>query len=391
MSHLLVFLFPMIVDMVLSSALFMATVWAAEHGAKASAVANLLSAWSVIYMLASLAIGRAVTRRNAAWLLITACLATAIQSAFLARCSGLLGMYLLIGLLGVTMGLFWTPFQVFMKVVGEGRQRPITQSVGLYTLSWSIGYALGPFSAGFLWDRLGWYPCHLLNAAVVIVVALGVWLVKHHAAVHPAADHQANTPPENGTHNEPYARMPDLAWMGWIFGGVCCMAVSMVRGVFPTTGADLQLSKSTQGLTMAALSASQGLMGISLACGRWWMYRPWPILAIGAAGTVALALFALADTSATFFVAAACLGLYTGSMYFYLVFHSLVHPEYSARYVSINEAMVGLTGIAGPALGGLVADLQSPSSSYLVIAAIVMVAVAVQTALHARFAKNPPA
>ena len=389
MSHLLVFLFPTIVDMVLSSALFMATVWAAEHGASASAVSNLLSAWSVIYMLASLAIGRVVTRRNAAWLLIVACVATALQSAILARCDSLRTMYLLIGLLGVTMGMFWTPFQVFMKVVGEGRQRPITQSVGLYTFSWSMGYAIGPFSSGFLWDRLGWHSCHLLNAWVVLVVAFGVWLVKHHAAVHPPAGQDAESPPASSQPDNPYAKMPDLVWMGWIFGGVCCMAVSMVRGVFPTTGAELHLSKSSQGMTMAVLSASQGLVGLSLGYGRWWMYRARPILVVGTLGTIALMLFARAGASPGFYVAAACLGLYTGSMYSYFVFHSLVHPEHSARYVSINEAVVGLTGIAGPALGGLVADLHRPSSSYLLTAGILATAVIVQTVLHCRLSKKP--
>lgn len=380
----------MLVDMVLSSALFMATVWAAEHGASASAVSNLLSAWSVIYMLASLAIGRVVTRRNAAWLLIAACAATALQSAVLSRCNSLGAMYLLIGLLGVTMGMFWTPFQVFMKIVGEGRQRPITQSVGLYTFSWSMGYAIGPFSAGFLWNWLGWRHCHMLNAAAVLVVALGIWLVKHHAAVHPTADQESGTSDAGNPALNPYAKMPDLAWMGWIFGGVCCMAVSMVRGVFPTTGVEWHLSKESQGLTMAVLSASQGLVGLSLGYGRWWMYRPRPLLVVGVAGTIALILFALAGTSLAFLLAAACLGLYTGSMYSYFVFHSLVHPERSARYVSINEAVVGLTGIAGPALGGLVADLYRPSSSYLLTAAFLLLAVAVQAGLHLRLNKRLP-
>lgn len=380
----------MIVDMVLSSALFMATVWAAEHGSSASAVSNLLSAWSVIYMLSSLAIGRVVTRRNAAWLLIAACLVTAAQSFALAHCSSLWSLYLLIGLLGVSMGVFWTPFQVFMKVVGEERQRPITQSVGLYTFSWSMGYAIGPFSAGFLWDRLGWQSCHGLNAAVVLMVAFGIWLVKHHATARPAPPPEVGPPP-GSRQDVIYARMPDLAWMGWVFGGVCCMAVSMVRGVFPTTGDDLHLSKLSQGLTMATLSAFQGLTGIALGYGRWWMYRPWPILVVGAAGTAALVLFALASAPSLFYMAAACFGLYTGSMYFYLVFHSLVHPEHSARYVSINEAVVGLTGIAGPALGGLVADLYHPSFSYLLTAAMLMVAVALQAALHLRFSRNPTA
>ena len=51
MSAVLIYVFPAVMDMVLASVLFLTTVWAAQNGASPSQVANLITAWSVVYMV----------------------------------------------------------------------------------------------------------------------------------------------------------------------------------------------------------------------------------------------------------------------------------------------------------------------------------------------------
>ena len=76
------------------------------------------------------------------------------------------------------------------------------------------------------------------------------------------------------------------------------------------------------------------------------------------------------------------LGIYAGTFFFYLVFHALTHPVRSARYVSINESVVGAGGILGPALGGLIMDHWSFGRACLVGSALILLVSFFQAAIH---------
>jgi predicted MFS family arabinose efflux permease len=133
----------------------------------------------------------------------------------------------------------------------------------------------------------------------------------------------------------------------------------------------------------------QALVGLGLGRGRWWMYRPGAILGFGLFGVVGLGLFAAARSPGVYFLGAALFGVYSGSFYYYFVFHSLVHPTRSAHYVSINEAVVGLTSVAGPFIGGAIADRCGIWTPYLASTGVLAVAIMVQAAFHRRHRLTP--
>jgi hypothetical protein len=181
--------------------------------------------------------------------------------------------------------------------------------------------------------------------------------------------------------------MPDLAWMGWVFSGLGCLAVRAITGLFPSSAAACGLSRIDQGVVLFTLSIVQALVGLALSRFRWWMYRPGPILATGACGVGGMYLFSVSRTDAGFCLAAALFGIYSGTFFYYLVFHALVHPDKSSRHVAVNEATVGLTSFIGPLATGLVAKTYTLGTSYQVTAGLLLVAVLVQAALHARIAR----
>ncbi|MBI4578183.1 MAG: MFS transporter [Planctomycetes bacterium] len=414
MTGILIYLFPVIIDMILAAVFFMAQVATAQKGASAGTVANFIAVWAAVYMASCFLVGRVVSRRNCAALIIVSCGLTAMLSLGLAGVSSVGAMYVLVALEGIGMALFFVPFQVFMKGVGEGRQKTLNDSIGLYTFSWSIGYAAGPFVAAVMWQHVGWRGSHAINAAAALLVGVLTWTLKHtarpHSAVHQTNDRPATETPirarsaSDGSLPD-YAAMPDLAWMGWVFSGLGCLAIRTIVGLFPSSGAEHAVPRLDQGLTLFILSAVQAVVGLGLARGRWWpltrdrtrgvqerrsrvgrqgwMYRPVPILLTGLCGVVGLCLFATARTPAAFQIAAACFGVYSGAFFYYLVFHSLVHPEKSSRYVGINETVVGLTSLAGPFLGGWIADAYALRTSYLLMAGMVLAAVGTQTMIHA--------
>ena len=112
------------------------------------------------------------------------------------------------------------------------------------------------------------------------------------------------------------------------------------------------------------------------------MYNPLPILLYGFSGIAGLLLFSYGESATTFYIAATFFGIYSGSFFFYFVFHSLVHPEKSSRYVSINETIVGATTIIGTLLAGYLATTISKTSPYTVMAIFVIIVIIIQSSLH---------
>jgi MFS family permease len=88
-----------------------------------------------------------------------------------------------------------------------------------------------------------------------------------------------------------------------------------------------------------------------------------------------MTLFWYGTSTWTFYAGAFIFGIYSSAFFFYLVFHSLVHPEKSGKYVAWNEVVVGVTGIAAPMVGGYLIDLTGNQNLPFIIAAILIVSV----------------
>ena len=90
-------------------------------------------------------------------------------------------------------------------------------------------------------------------------------------------------------------------------------------------------------------------------------------------------LFWCGTSTWVFYLGAFIFGIYASGFYFYLVFHSLVHPEKSGRYVAWNEVVVGVTGIIAPMAGGFLVDQTGNRNLPFIIAAVFIIcAIAVQ-------------
>ncbi len=109
--------------------------------------------------------------------------------------------------------------------------------------------------------------------------------------------------------------LPDLSRLGWTIG-VGVITVCIVRTLWPYRGSLIGVDRGRIGLVLTAFCAVQAFTASALACFAW-----------GAIGF-------------RFYTGAVFYGVYTGSFYFLLVYHSLVHPSRAAEYVAVNEAVV---------------------------------------------------
>ncbi|MEI6563987.1 MAG: MFS transporter [bacterium] len=388
---LLIYLLPLIADMLVAQFIFINAVRLARAGASASVVANTLTVWSLAYLITCPVIGRFVSASNAAHMMVGSMGGFLLIGLLFTVIPGVAGVYVLMAAAGIAAAFFFTPFQIFMKAVDGLTQKPITYSTGLYTFSWSAGYALGPFVSGFLMDRgvatpdgatSGWkYACYFAAGAAV-VTGVCIVLLKHLAQGKPQ-EALANTDDLVSRPVADYSHQPDLAWMGWVSGGVGMVAITFIRAVFPArVEACLHLTQSMQGFLFFLVSASQAITGLVLCRSRYWMYRPTAVAAFGCLGIIGLLIFGFSQTPLAFSIGAVLFGLYSGSFFFYLVFHSLVHPRRSAQYVAINETVVGICGMVGAIVGGGLADRFGFGLVYAAGAALVLLVMVLQGTIH---------
>ena len=397
--RILIYFFPAVMDLIMAQFLFVNAVRLAKMGASASVVAGVATVWSLLYMIACPLVGRFVTPSNAARMMMGSAVSLIVFSALFLVVPGMTGIYILCGGVGAASALFFPPFQVFMKAVDTAGEKPITYSTGLYTFSWSMGFALGPFVAGFLMEAgtavlpgqetNGWRYAYAFTGCAALITLVGIWLLKHLAQPDDsnASSGTTATPAAIPSHFD-YSRMPDLAWLGWIGAGVGVIVLSIIRAVFPSRAVSgLHMADSTQGVIFFLLSLTQALTGLALGLSRLWMYRALPIALFGLVGIVGLLGFGFGATKPVLYSAAILFGVYSGAFFFYLVFHALAHPVKSARYVAINESVVGVGGIIGPMVGGLLADRSGFNVSCLAGAALLLVVTLYQIVVHQR---NPP-
>lgn len=388
----LIYLLPAAADLVVALFLFVNAVRLARLGESATVVANSLTTWSVVYLTTCLLLGRVVSSANAARLMTAGLAALALISLAFTVVPGVAGIYVLMALAGVAAAFFFVPFQVFMKAVDSGHEKPVTYSTGLYTFSWSMGFAAGPLAAGGLMElgaatsggpEMGWKYACAFSALVAGLSCLGVMQLRHLARKRPATAASPGQPalPQGCD----YSRMPDLAWLGWVAGAILVLTITFIRGVFPVRAeAGLHLSQGLQGTLFFLLSVAQAFTGLALCRSRFWMYRTGPALAFGLAGMLGLLAFGIATNPWLLMAGALLFGIYSGGMFFYLVFHALVHPEKSGRYVATNEAVVGLAGMIGAAAGGWLADRYGFGVLFGLGAGVILLTVAFQRTVYAR-------
>ena len=381
MLRFLIFLFPALVDVVIGTMMFVTTVRLVNSGADALTCTLPVTAWAFGHSFFSFFVGKINNSHRAPVLINCGCAIIA------------LGVFLLIFFNEPALQLYWTlivglgsafffcSFQAFMKAADKDVHAGVSRSTAVYGFAWSCGIASGPFIASFVWGYWdpvnGWIYCYWLNILFVVCVALATWPLKNYIE----RLHETTPEPKavKAESELDYSKLPDLVWLGWLTAGVGCLTFALIRTVFPYKAKILNVSKEELGYIIALVSYSQGFFSLLLIKSRYWMYKIMPIILFSLCGVVGMVLFWSGTSTWVFYLGAFIFGIYASGFYFYLVFHSLVHPEKSGKYVSLNEVVVGVTGILAPIAGGVLVDQTGDRNLPFIIAAVFIVAaIAVQ-------------
>lgn len=387
-ARIAIYLFPFMSDILYGLFPFVCAVRAAKLGASAQQVGLLATVTGASYMISSPLVGKILTNRNAWKLMVFSGAGQLFASIMLVTFTSLGAMYILLPFVACMAAFFFVPFQIFMKAV-DNENKPIVYSVGMYTFSWSFGMATGPLVSGIIMEfgkdnPGGWKYCYAVSGAIAIISSAGVILARKLSS----GEEADGTDDDEDGGKEPsvneYRNAPDLAWLGWVFCGIAMLFLFHVKAIFPKHSEVLGLSDSVKGVVLFLLSGVQAFTGLILCISRDWMYDRKKLLGFGVLGLIGAVIFSVGESPLSFYIAASMYGIFSGSFFYYFVFHSLTHPNKSARYVSINETVVGIIGLIGPFVGGVLCDQINYSASYIILGAILLGGVIFQFVTHSR-------
>ena len=350
MIKLLSYLFPILVNFVCGGVFFITALRCSQASAPGWVVGATLSTWSLVYSVVSFIAGKVTTVKNSVMLISAGGLMITAASAGFLLFPGVYSQFIWIALTGVAAATYCTSFQVFAKSIEQNQNTGVVRATALYTASWSLGMATGPFVFGLLPVNLSF----VINAVLGLVIAGGI------VAVSKTVQRRENTADEQGSCLPETGGMPDCVWVGWIIGGVGTIAIFVIRCLVPYRANLLAFSRAEAGLVLAVVSFVQAFTALALINVKTMMYKALPVVLAGLCGISSLLIFGFGSGKIFFAIAAVLFGIYSGYFYFMFVYHSLISPVNSTRYVAINEIIVGIMGTVGPFAGGL---LTTPSTS----------------------------
>jgi len=379
MIRIPVYLFPMLMDFVLSGILFISAYRFSAAAVAPWIVGASMAAWSLIYSILALAAGKIVKPERSHLALIGSGILIALAAFGFIVFDGLYTQFVWLGLSGVAMAFFFTPFQMYMKLLEpqQNNNQGIIRPSALYLAAWSFGFAVGPIVFGFLAPLTGFLICTAGGAVITFGVLA---LEKYRCSRTPVQKTETEPEPAAAPDgSDAVTARPDLVWIGWLLGGAGCLAIAVVRTMGPFRGVQvLGLTKEQVGIALSCLSFLQCFTGLLLIFSKDWIYRRIPCALVSAAGIASLLTFALCSGFSGFVIASLLFGIYSGCYYFLFVCHSLAHPTKSGFYISINESIVGATGVISPVLGGALISRTNCHWIFIAAAAAVIISFAIQ-------------
>jgi hypothetical protein len=333
------------------------------------------------YMTSSFVSGHFITHGNARRVLWMSTLVCGISSAGI-LCSSVFGL-LAAGLLvfGGSAAWFFNSFQAFMR--GEASVGSLKTSVAIYTLSWSLGAALGNVTAGWLYQ---WGVPALILAVVVATAAISCLLAQtvKRTAGGPSADDAA----EHGSRAK-YPVSSHYILIGWLMIFTATFVQRPLFTFLPPLFAREGISSLWASLPFFMHMAVSAFFGLAMFRFRDFLYRRTRFFIIQGGGVAALCAMWIWPSYWVCFSMLCLLGIYAGFVYYCAVYYASNSGRRSFN-TGVNEALVGFGSIAGIVLGDAwMRHSGAPTDMYLVCGAGLAASIAAQMTIV--FLKRKPA
>lgn len=370
---------PALMDALVFLVMFAVMYRAGEQGMSITQCAWMACLFQLAYMLTSLAIGFLLSRRNARVILLASIVLCTLCGITCLMAREFLLILVAFGCTGIFTAFFFNAFQAFMRT--ESAPGDLGRAIGLYTLAWSMGSAVGIFSSGFFY-KLGFT---MLSALIMLVgVVMLVVLLKHKPR--PAGAPSVDEHVERGPGKAPPVD-PVYVWIGWLMIFMAMFIQRPIHSFFPAISAKAGVSAFVTGLPLFLQMALQAVVGLAMIRWRHLLYRRTPLgLVHGGAAVLVLVMWRWPALPVCF-LGISLLGAYAGFVFFCCVYYASNSGRRSLN-IGVNEFLVGLGSFAGLFISEWVMKRTgNDANMYLVLAVALLISLAAQLAIARGFRK----
>jgi MFS family permease len=293
-------------------------------------------------------------------------------------------MILLMLVCGCGMASFWPVLEAWMTE--EGGAEEIRKELGAFNVSWSVGGAIGPFIAGFIYTRSSALAFVCAAAGMVVVAAL--------AALHrkPDAASGATDTAQTAAPDQPLVESPEepvsraVLYSAWIANFASWFAISEIRVLFPKLGLDLGMQPWEIGTIMLALGIALTVTFLVMGASGRWHNKAAPLLCSQALILILTLMCGSVDSPLAFGLLFFGLGLGFGVTYYYSLYCSVVGSLNKGEASGRHEMVLGTGALLGPLVGGAAAEIfHAPRAPYLLAAGMVAAALIVEAIILLRW------
>lgn len=330
----------------------------------------LAGIWSLFYMLASLGAGFIISRRNARLILALSTVFTMAATMVCLFADQFKIMLTGMAMLGIFSAFFFNSVQAFMR--GESAPGSLMKTIGIYTLSWSMGTGLGFISSGFFY-HYGVGTLAILSLAIGLTII--IIILRHKRR--PLDEISSEEHVEAGSSD---ARSVNAryVWIGWIIIFTAMFVQKPLSSFFPAICAAKGISPFMASLPLFLNFTVQAFFGLAMIKWRRALYRRFPFVITHILAALLFLAVWMRPTLAVSFLTFSLLGIYFGFAYFCSVYYSS-NSGNRILNVGINEFLVGTAALAGLFISEWWMRFTANSSSmYAVCGAMLVLSAIVQ-------------
>ena len=360
------YLVAFVLDMTLAGGGFAVPLHAIALGATARQL-GIIGASPFAYTIACLFTGRLsdrLGRRNVAAL---GCVLSACGYFLMPHTRSLTALFGLAVGVSFSVALIWPPVQAWLSEQPD--QRSLSQSVGIFNVSWSLGIAVGPIVSSRLvkLDPQLYLPFYMAGGLTLLSILI-LYAVRSDRG--PVERLPAPTSAERGAAT--------FMYMAWVVNFASWFSSGCVRALLPKLTRETQVDDATLGWLVASIMIGQTLTFVILQFTSKWQYRLAPLLLLPCGSAVGMLLVHVGGGPHVWAVGLPLVGLACGMTYTGSLFYTLSSAaKGTGRATGLHEAVLGSGILFGPLLGGVSVDLSGGNlqAPYLLAAAVTMLTV----------------
>ena len=367
---------PLLADLIVGLVLFVGRHSLASRGFDEATVGSIVLVYGFGYVVSSLLMAKIVTPARAKAEMLISLVSIAVICLVLANVQALLLMQVLYGLFPLVVSMYFNAFQIYMLGISNEDARPLAITIGRFTFSWSVGYAVGPFVSSLLKNYSTWAQIYYLAAGVAVLMGLLLYRFK------PLRVERPERVPQPVPEQSRRRSLVRASWVGVLLGWT---GYNVVMIYWPVQAVQLGVSSTAKGMVEFAFAAAQAVSALALSYVPGWHHKPKWLAGLGASAVIALVLFGSGAYASLFVFAGLLYGTYLGGMWSYMAYHSMLEEDKAVRRVALNETFVGICFLIASPLAGLLHRSGTPfGGSYLRLGGILAVGLIAQ-ALYAAY------